>query len=108
MPTYHIDLVTERGLQRVPFTLDDDRPLGGQMRHVLEELRQRGLVLRGGPEDELMVIWNSREVDAEQTPQALRLSPLYPIELKMRRPGPKPRAEPPASPRSGPLSLAAP
>jgi hypothetical protein len=100
MPTYHVDLVTDNGLQRVPFTLDDDRPLGAQVRHVLEELRQRGLVLRGGPEDRLAVVWNGREVDLEQTPEALRISPLYPIELKMRRPEPRAavRSEPPAKP----------
>jgi hypothetical protein len=100
MPTYHVDLTTERGQQRVPFTLDDDRPLGPQVRHVLEELRQRGIVLRGGPEDRLAVVWNGREVDLEQTPERLRLSPHYPIELTMRRPAPRAalRAEPPARP----------
>lgn len=100
MPTYHVDLITERGLQRVPFTLDDDRPLGAQIRHVLEELRQAGIVLRGGPEDRLTVLWSGHELDLEKTPQALRISPLYPIELKMRRPAPRAqaRAEPPARP----------
>lgn len=100
MPTYHVDLTTERGLHRVPFTLDDDRPLGPQVRHILEELRQQGIVLRGGPEDRLAVVWNGRQVDLEQTPERLRLSPLYPIELTMRRPAPRAatRAEPPARP----------
>jgi hypothetical protein len=101
MPTYHVDLITDRGLQRVPFTLDDDRPLGSQIYHVLEELRQRGVVLRGGPEDELGAIWNGRDLDTARTPQALRLSPLYPIELKMRRrssQAKEQRVEPPAQP----------
>lgn len=100
MPTYHVDLATERGIQRVPFTVDDDRPLGPQMLHILEELRQRGLVMRGGPEDELAITWSGRELDGAQTPQRLQLSPLYPIELKMRRksaPAAR-RAEPAATP----------
>ena len=100
MPTYNVDLVTERGLERVPFTLDDDRPLGPQVRHVLEELRQRGIVLRGGPEDELSVAWNGRSLDLAQTPEVLRIGPLYSLELRMlRRTGPKAaRPEPPAKP----------
>ncbi len=100
MPTYHVDLVTDRGLQRVPFTLDDDRPLGGQLTHVLEELRQRGVVLRGGPEDELGVRWNGRDLDLGRTPQALGLTTLHSIELKMRRrlSRAEARTEPPARP----------
>jgi hypothetical protein len=100
MPTYNIDLVTERGLERVPFTLDDDRPLGPQLRHVLEELRQQGIVLKGGPEDELFVAWNGRSLDLQQAPETLRIAPLYSIELRMqRRTGPKAvRPEPPAKP----------
>ncbi len=100
MPTYNVDLVTDRGLQRVPFTLDDDRPLGGQLSHILEELRQRGVVLRGGPEDELGVKWNGRDLDSARTPQALGLSPLHSIELKMRRRASRAeaRAEPAAKP----------
>ena len=76
MPTYHVDLTTDRGLQRMPFTLDDDRPVGGQIQHILEELRQRNLILRGGPEDVLVVRWNGREIDAARTPQALGLNPI--------------------------------
>jgi hypothetical protein len=100
MPTYHVDLVTDRGLQRVPFTLDDDRPLGGQLNHVLEELRQRGVVLRGGPEDELGVRWNGRDLDVGRSPQALGLTPLHSIELKMRRrlSRAEARTEPPPTP----------
>jgi len=105
MPTYNVDLTTDRGLNRVPFTLDDDRPLGPQVQHILEELRQRGLVLRGGPEDELAVRWNGREVDASKTPQGLGLTALYPIELRMRSRRAAPQAaapvrrqEPPATP----------
>ncbi|MEZ4586582.1 MAG: hypothetical protein R2909_09310 [Gemmatimonadales bacterium] len=100
MPTYHVDFVTDRGLERVPFTLDDDRPIGPQVDHVLEELRQRGVILKGGPEDRLAVIWNGREVDPAASPAAAGLSPLYPVELKMRRPAPRAavRQEPPARP----------
>jgi len=60
----------------MPFTLDDDRPVGGQIQHILEELRQRNLILRGGPEDVLVVRWNGREIDAARTPQALGLNPI--------------------------------
>ena len=106
MPTYHVDLATERGLQRVPFTLDDDRPLQPQMVHILEELRQRGIVVCGGPEDEMVIVWSGREIDGGQTPERLRLTPLYPIELKMRHRGsPAARRSEPAAtpflPRSG-------
>ena len=112
MPTYHVDLATDRGPQRVPFTLDDDRPLQPQMIHILEELRQRGIVLRGGPEDEVVIVWSGREVDGGQTPERLKLSPAYPIELKMRRRGlaaarrPEPAATP-FLPRSGYIGLVA-
>ncbi|MEZ4455815.1 MAG: FHA domain-containing protein [Gemmatimonadales bacterium] len=100
MPTFHVDLVTDRGLQRVPFTFDDDRPLGSQLGHILEELRQRGVVLRGGPEDELSVLWNGREIDQSRTLSALGLTPHYPIELRMRRraAAAAARSEPPATP----------
>ncbi len=99
MPTYHVDLTTDRGLQRMPFTLDDDRPVGGQIQHILEELRQRNLILRGGPEDVLVVRWNGGEIDAARTPQALGLNPMYPIELQMRsRAVQAARREPPPEP----------
>jgi len=96
MPTYHVDLTTERGLQRVPFTLDDDRPLGPQVTHVLEELRQRNLILRGGPEDELVILWNGREIDGSRAPQATGLNPMYPLELRMRHRGLEARRNEPA------------
>ncbi len=102
MPTYNVDLTTDRGQNRVPFTLDDDRPLGPQVQHILEELRQRGLVLRGGPDDELAVRWNGKEVDPAKTPQHLGLTAYYPIELRMRSrraaPAAERRQEPPATP----------
>lgn len=100
MPTYNVDLTTERGVSRVSFTLDDDRPLGLQINHVLEEFRQRGLVLKGGPEDELMVAWNGRPVDGARTPQSLGITPHHAIELRMRprRAAVAARAEPPATP----------
>lgn len=93
MPTYNVDLTSERGdYQRIPFTLDDDRPLGAQLRHVLEELRARGTVLRGGPEDELGVSWNGAPLDLTKTLQALRVTAHHPIVLAMQR-----RAAPRAS-----------
>lgn len=100
MPTYSVDLTTERGVSRVSFTLDDDRPLGLQVNHIIEEFRQRGLVLKGGPDDELMVVWNGRPVDGARTPQALGISPLHSIELRMRprRAAVAARVEPPAAP----------
>ncbi len=100
MPTYSVDLTTERGVSRVSFTLDDDRPLGLQINHILEEFRQRGLVLKGGPEDELMVAWNGRPVDGSRTPHALGISPLHAIELRMRprSAAVAARVEPPAAP----------
>ncbi len=99
MPAYHVDLTTDRGLQRVPFTLDDERPLGGQVRNVLEELRQRGLVLRGGPEDELTVVWSGRELDLARSPQSQGITPMYPLELRMRnRAVARARKEPPPQP----------
>ena len=85
MPAYNVDLVTDRGLQRVPFTLDDDRPLGPQVTQVLAELRQQGVVLKGGPDDELGVFWNGRDLDLRKAPQALGLTPLHSVELRMRR-----------------------
>ncbi|MEO8451699.1 MAG: hypothetical protein ABI647_18040 [Gemmatimonadota bacterium] len=85
MPAYNVDLVTDRGLQRVPFTLDDDRPLGPQVTQVLAELRQQGVVLKGGPDDELGVFWNGRDLDLRKSPQALALTPLHSVELRMRR-----------------------
>lgn len=85
MPAYAVEFTTERGLQRTQFTLDDDRPLGPQVRQILEELRGTGVVISGAAEDELSVVWGGRDLDTAQTPQALGLSPQRTIELHMKR-----------------------
>ena len=86
MPAYAVEFTTERGLQRTQFTLDDDRPLGPQVRQILEELRGTGVVISGAAEDELSVVWSGRDLDTAQTPQALGISPQRTIELHMKRP----------------------
>jgi hypothetical protein len=100
MPAYAFDFVTATGAQRLQFTLDDDRPLAPQLFQVLEELRQRELIIRGGPDEEVGAFWQSIDLDQTKTPQQLGLSPARPIELRMRRaPAKKPRAvEPPIVP----------
>jgi hypothetical protein len=85
MPAYAVEFTTERGLQRTQFTLDDDRPLGPQVRQILEELRGTGVVISGAAEDELSVVWGGRELDTAQAPQALGISPQRTIELHMKR-----------------------
>jgi hypothetical protein len=85
MPAYAVEFTTERGLQRTQFTLDDDRPLGPQVRQILEELRGTGVVISGAAEDELTVVWGGRDLDTAQTPQALGISPQRTIELHMKR-----------------------
>jgi hypothetical protein len=85
MPAYAVEFTTERGLQRTQFTLDDDRPLGPQVRQILEELRGTGVVISGAAEDELSVVWSGRDLDTTQTPQALGISPQRTIELHMKR-----------------------
>jgi hypothetical protein len=85
MPAYAVEFTTERGLQRTQFTLDDDRPLGPQVRQILEELRGTGVVISGAAEDELSVVWSGRDLDTAQTPQALGISPQRTIELHMKR-----------------------
>ena len=84
MPSYLIEVSTERGTERHSFTLDDDRPLGPQVTQVLEELRQRGVVLRGGRDDELGIYWSGRELDRALGPAAQGISPARPVELRMR------------------------
>ncbi|HJP56943.1 MAG TPA: hypothetical protein VJ847_07955 [Gemmatimonadales bacterium] len=85
MPSYLIEVTTERGTERHAFTLDDDRPLGPQVTQVLEELRQRGVLLRGGRDDELGVYWSGRELDRALAPAAQGVSPARPVELRMRQ-----------------------
>jgi hypothetical protein len=101
MPAYAIEFTTERGPQRFPFTLDDDRALAPQLAQILEELRQRGMVIRGGPGDEASATWNGQDLDANLSPAELGLSPIRPIEVRMRRAAPKvapPAPEPPPQP----------
>ncbi len=84
MPSYLFELATEKGTERYPFTLDDDRALGPQVTQVLEELRQRGVVLRGGRDDELAVRWGGRELDLALRPADQGMAPAAPVELRMR------------------------
>ena len=85
MPAYAVEFTTERGLQRTQFTLDDDRPLGPQIRQILEELRGTGVVISGAAEDELTVVWGGRDLDTSQAPQQLGIPPQRTIELHMKR-----------------------
>ncbi|MBA2685249.1 MAG: hypothetical protein H0U66_12245 [Gemmatimonadaceae bacterium] len=85
MPAYAVEFTTERGLQRTQFTLDDDRPLGPQVRQILEELRGTGVVISGTAEDELSVVWGGRDLDTTQAPQQLGINPQRTIELHMKR-----------------------
>ena len=84
MPAYLIEFETDQGPQRRRFTIDQDRVLEPQVRQILEELNQRGTVLAGGPDQELGVFWNGREVSTGQTPAQLGLAPERSIELRMR------------------------
>lgn len=84
MPAYLIEFETDQGPQRRRFTIDQDRVLEPQVRQILEELNQRGTVLAGGPDQELGVFWNGREVPTGQTPAQLGLAPERSIELRMR------------------------
>jgi Mg-chelatase subunit ChlD len=95
MPAYSFDFATADGAQRVAFTLDDDRPLAPQLFQILEELRQRGLIIRGGPGEEIGAFWNGVDLDQAKTPQELGLSPARQIELRMR---PAPSKAPPRPP----------
>ena len=86
MPVYVIEFVTSDARpQQRRFTLDDDRPLRPQVEHVLAEMERAGLVLRGGPADELAVRWGGQEVDAARTPAQLGVTPDRAVELRMQR-----------------------
>jgi hypothetical protein len=91
MPSYVIEVAAGEGTQRYPFTLDDDRALRPQVVQILEELRQRGVVLRGGRDDELGAYWSGRELDLSLRPAELGITTQRPLELRMR-----PRQEPAA------------
>ncbi len=84
MPSYVFEVVTAQGAERYPFTLDHDRVLGPQVTQVLEELRQRGVVLRGKHDDELGVYWSGRELDQTLRAGDLGITAARPIELRMR------------------------
>ncbi len=84
MPSYLVELTTPNGPERIPFTIDHDRPLGPQITQIIEELRQRNIVLQGGRDDELGVYWMGRDLDMLQVPAALGINPGRPIELRMR------------------------
>jgi hypothetical protein len=84
MPSYLVEVATEQGPERFPFTLDHDRALGPQVTQVLEELRQRGVVLKGKHDDELGIFWGGRELDRARPAGELGISAARPIELRMR------------------------
>ena len=84
MPSYTIDYITADGPRRELFTLDQDRPVGAQMRRVIAELRHREIVLLGGRDDSLSIEWNGAALDETLTPDVLGLTAHRPIELRMR------------------------
>lgn len=86
MPNYEFELNTQTGRERSTFTLEDDRPLGPQVDEILAELRARGMVLEGAPEDRPAIYWFSEEMDPSMTPGELGISRLRPIEIVMVSP----------------------
>lgn len=102
MPAFAVEFMTGEGPRRGQFTLDPERELGPQVRQVLEELRQHGTVIAGGPGDELAVLWNGRDLDLGATPAALGVSPQRALEIRMR---PAPRAAPAPGPAVSPVRI---
>ena len=103
MPAYVLDFLSGDGPQRRRYTLDDEYPLRSQLEHVLADLERGGVVLQGGPTDELAVYWAGRELDAAEPPRALGISSDRPLELRMQRrrptvtlPAPVPESAPEA------------
>lgn len=94
MPAFAVEFISGDGPRRAQFTLDPERELGPQVRQILEELRQHGVVVAGGPGDELAVLWNGRDLDLGATPSALGVSPQRALEIHMR-PAPPASAPPP-------------
>jgi hypothetical protein len=84
MPSYLFEVTTEQGIERHNFTLDDDRTLGPQVVQILEELRLRGIVLRGSHDDELGVFWEGRELSLTQRPGEQGIAASRPVSLRMR------------------------
>jgi hypothetical protein len=99
MPAYSVEFDTAQGPRRLRFTLDPERSLGPQVHQILEEMRQRGVVLSGGPQDELGVFWNGADLELDRSPDALRVTPDRPLELRMR---PRP-VRAPAAPNEPPV-----
>jgi hypothetical protein len=102
MPAFVVEFVTPEGPRQGQFTLDPERELGPQVRQVLEELRQHGVVVAGGPGDELRVLWNGRDLDLGATPASLGVSPQRALEIRMR-PAARPALAP--SPEIRPLGV---
>ncbi len=84
MPAYSVDFATPTGPRRLRFTLDPDRPVGAQVHQILEEMRQHGVLLSGGPGEELAVVWNGIDLQLDCSPDALGLTPDRALELRMR------------------------
>jgi hypothetical protein len=84
MPAYAVEFTSREGPQRSQFTIDHDRELGPQVRQVLEELRQLGVMIEGGPEDELAVYWNGRELDLARSAAEQGVSPRRELQLRMQ------------------------
>lgn len=97
MPVYVVEFESEQGPERRPFTLDDDRPLGGQLSQIIVELSQAGHTLEGGPGDALVATWHGDDLDLRRPPAAQGISPQRPIVLRMR-PKPVDVAPPPPPP----------
>ena len=47
------------------------------------------MVIRGGPEDEAGAFWNAVDLDQRRSPAELGISPIRPLEIRMRRAAPK-------------------
>ncbi len=84
MPAYTFEYVTDDGPCRETFSLDDDRPLGPQVQRVLSTLREKGVIVLGGRDDELFVEWNGARLDVALTPATLGLSAVRPINIRMK------------------------
>src|SRR5574337_710836 len=84
MPSYSFEVTTAQGVERFAFTLDHDRPLRPQITQVLEELAQRGVVVRGAADEELGVFAQGQALDLARSPAELGLRPDRPLELRMK------------------------
>jgi hypothetical protein len=98
MPAYAVEFATAEGPRRLRFTLDPERLLGPQVHQILEEMHQRGMLLSGGPRDELGVYWNGADLELDRSPEALGITPDRPLELRMRPRPARAAAAPPEPP----------